>query len=155
MCISAPNADTTTQDAIRAVIGVGAPWYTSGFSSGTAQPDLEQQAEAEQRHPGQQQRLVGGVGRDRRDDGGQLHRAANPYSRAMPNRRNAEEKAPSRKYFTAASWTAAGGGGQPAQQVERQRQHLERHEQREQVVGRGNSSMPPIANRVSGKISCA
>ena len=79
---------------------------------------------------------------------------AKPYSIAMPNRKKAEEKAPSRKYFMAAS-------------CESSRRRLASPHSRysgsdstssaTNIVSRsfaaGNSSIPPIANSVSGKIS--
>ena len=77
-----------------------------------------------------------------------------PYSIAMPNRKNAEEKAPSRKYFMAAS-------------CERRRRRRARPHSRysgsdstssaTNMVSRsfeaGKSIIPPTANSVSGKIS--
>src|SRR5712691_11252 len=76
---------------------------------------------------------------------------AKPYSMAMPNRKNAEENAPSRKYFIAASWES------------RRRRRAMPHSKYSgsdstssatNMVSRSldaaNSSMPPIANSVSG-----
>ena len=77
-----------------------------------------------------------------------------PYSIAMPNRKNAEENAPSRKYFMAAS-------------CERRRRRRARPHSRysgsdstssaTNMVSRsfeaGKSIIPPTANSVSGKIS--
>jgi hypothetical protein len=77
-----------------------------------------------------------------------------PYSIATPNRKNAEEKAPSRKYFIAAS-------------CESRRRRLASPHSRysgsdstssatnmvSRSLAAGNSSIPPIANMVSGKIS--
>ena len=75
----------------------------------------------------------------------------NPYSIAMPNRKNAEENEPSRKYFMAASCDS------------RRRRRASPHSRYSgsestssatNIVSRslaaGNSSMPPTANRVSG-----
>ena len=55
----------------------------------------------------------------------------------MPKSRNAEEKAPSRKYLTAASCDISRlRRASGAQQVQREREDLQRHEERQQVVGR-------------------
>ena len=55
----------------------------------------------------------------------------------MPNRKNAEANEPSRKYLSAASWREQPpAAGQRAQQVERQREDLERDEHGQQVVRR-------------------
>ena len=77
-----------------------------------------------------------------------------PYSMATPNRKKAEEKAPSRKYFMAASCES------------RRRRRASPHSRYSgsdstssatNMVSRsfaaGNSSIPPTANSVSGKIS--
>ena len=77
-----------------------------------------------------------------------------PYSIAMPNRKKAEEKAPSRKYFMAASCESS------------RRRRASPHSRYSgsdstssatNMVSRsfeaGNSSIPPTANSVSGKIS--
>ena len=75
----------------------------------------------------------------------------NPYSMATPNRKNAEENAPSRKYFIAASCESS--------RRRRARPHSrysgsESTSSATNMVSRslaaGNSSMPPTANRVSG-----
>ena len=76
---------------------------------------------------------------------------ANPYTRAMPNRKKAEENAPSRKYFIAASCDS--------RRRRRARPHS-RYSGSDSVssamnmvsrsLAAGNSSMPPMANRVSG-----
>ena len=74
-----------------------------------------------------------------------------PYSMATPNRKNADENAPSRKYLTAASCES---------RRRRRASPHSRYSGRDRtssatnMVSRsleaGNSSMPPTANRVSG-----
>ena len=56
---SAANAAALPADAMNAVTGVGAPWYTSGAQkwNGTA-ADLEPEADEQQRHAGEHQRVV-------------------------------------------------------------------------------------------------
>ena len=58
-----------------------------------------------------------------------------PYAHATPNRKNADENAPSRKYFIAASFESA-AARDPGQHVERERQDLQRQEHQDEV-GRG------------------
>ncbi len=74
-----------------------------------------------------------------------------PYSIATPNRKNAEENAPSRKYFMAASCESS--------RRRRARPHSrysgsDSTSSATNMVSRsfeaGNSSIPPIANSVSG-----
>ena len=74
-----------------------------------------------------------------------------PYSIATPNRKNAEENEPSRKYFMAASCDSS--------RRRRARPHSrysgsDRTSSATNMVSRsfeaGNSSMPPTANRASG-----
>src|SRR3954453_21976984 len=78
----APNAATLVQAAMKAVTGVGAPWYTSGVQEwkgggvGRAlvhvrgpglerdRGDLEQQANGDHGHPHQEQRVRVGAGAD-------------------------------------------------------------------------------------------
>ncbi len=78
----------------------------------------------------------------------------NPYSSATPNRKNADEKAPSRKYFSAASWDSS--------RRRRAMPHIrysgsENTSSATNMVIRsdeaGNTIMPPRANRASGKTS--
>ena len=78
----------------------------------------------------------------------------NPYSMATPNRKNADEKAPSRKYFIAASWES--------RRRRRARPHSrysgsDRTSSATNIVSRsfaaGNSSIPATANMVSGYTS--
>ena len=55
----------------------------------------------------------------------------------MPNRKNAEENAPEQEVLQRRLLREqAAAAGQAAQQVQRQREHLERDEHRQQVVGR-------------------
>ena len=99
--------------------------------------DLEQQADGEHAHADQQQRAVADVVADRLVDRRELHRAGV----AVEQRDAVEEEAGGERAeqevlerrLLAEQPAAA---GQPAQQVERQREHLERHEHRQQVVGR-------------------
>ena len=98
--------------------------------------DLEQQADREHAHADEQQRLVGGVVADRLVDARELHRAGE----AVDQRDAVEEEAGGEgaeqevleRGLLAEQPAAA---GQAAEQVERQREHLERHEHGQQVVG--------------------
>ncbi len=64
-----------------------------------------------------------------------------PYAHATPNRKNADENAPSRKYFIAASFEFR-RPGDARQDVEGQRQDLEGQEH-EDEVGRGRDQRHP------------
>ena len=79
---------------------------------------------------------------------------AKPYSMATPNRKNADENAPSRKYFSAASWDS--------RRRRRASPHIrysgrDRTSSATNIVRKspaaGNSIMPPMANMVSGNTS--
>jgi hypothetical protein len=105
---TAPNADTRVHEAISAVTGVGAPWYTSGFQlwNGTA-PILNSRPRPSRAMPAYRSvelprfEVASVAMADSRTE------PAKPYSMATPNRKNADEYAPSRKYFMAASWDSS------------------------------------------------
>ena len=81
---------------------------------------------------------------------------ANPYSRAMPNRKNAEANAPSRKYFSAASWLTS---RRRRAMAHSRYSGSEKTSSATNIVSRSlaetNSIMPASANSVSGKTSVA
>src|SRR2546423_13715515 len=116
---SPPNAATLVHEAMNAVIGVGAPWYTSGVQTwnGTAAA-LNSSPMATIARPVYSRNgllveswmaawMSAKVIPDRPAWLALAGRAAYPYSSAMPNRKNAEANAPSRKYFSAASWDSS------------------------------------------------
>jgi hypothetical protein len=143
------------QDAISAVIGVGAPWYTSGFQlwNGTA-PILNSKPVPTSAMPANSSVAFAVLLVAADAIAGSETEPAKPYSIATPNKKKAEEKAPSRKYFIAASCESS------------RRRRASPHSRYSgsdstssatNIVSRsfaaGNSSIPPIANSVSGKIS--
>src|SRR5262245_7899381 len=101
------NAAAFTADAMNATTGVGAPWYTSGVHewNGTAatlkpNPTSRSPKPASSNAGGcvwpSRAKLVSAM-RVR------LVEPVEPYTNAMPYRKNADENAPSTKYFTPAS----------------------------------------------------
>src|SRR6266699_1465314 len=101
---TAPNALTSVQDAISAVTGVGAPWYTSGFQAwnGTA-PILNSSPTPSSAMPANSRTALCGLDPAVAAIAASLTDPEYPYNMATPNRKNADENAPSRKYFIAAS----------------------------------------------------
>src|SRR5437764_13601100 len=100
----APNAATLVHAAMKAVTGVGAPWYTSGVQEWNGIADTLNS------------RPTATIVTPTSSSGSALVRFAmlwamslrysepeKPNSSAEPNRKNADEKEPSRKYFRAAS----------------------------------------------------
>ncbi len=72
----------------------------------------------------------------------------------MPNRKNAEENAPSRKYFMAASCESSRRRrASPHSRYSGSDSTSSATNMVSRSLDAGNSSMPPTANRVSGKIS--
>ena len=101
--------------------------------------DLEQQADGDAAPP---RRAAAGRGRPWPRRPGRCRRSRSvpekPYSSAAPYRKNADENAPSRKYFSDGLLREQPAApGHAGQQVQRQREHLEGDEHGEQVVGRG------------------
>ncbi len=79
---------------------------------------------------------------------------AYPYSRAMPNRVNAEAKAPSRKYLTAASCDMSRLRRASAHRRYSGREKTSRATNRvSRSLAEGNTSMPATAKSRSGKTS--
>ena len=77
-----------------------------------------------------------------------------PYSIAMPNRKNAEEKAPSRKYFMAASCESSRRRlASPHSRYSGSDSTSSATNMVSRSFAAGNSIIPPTANIVSGKIS--
>ena len=116
----------------RALVDVGRPRLERHGA------DLEQQADREHAHADEQQRLVGGVVADRLVDAGELHRAGEAVDQRdavqeEAGRERAEQEVLERGLLA----EQATAPGEPAEQVQRQREHLERDEHGQQVVGRG------------------
>ena len=114
-----------------ALVGVGRPALER---RGT---DLEEQADGQHAHADQQQRAVAEVVADRLVDGGELHRAGEAVDQGdaveeEAGREGAEQEVLERRLLA----QQPPAPGQPAEQVERQREDLERDEHRQQVVGR-------------------
>src|SRR2546430_7866179 len=113
---SPPNAATLVHAAMNAVIGVGAPWYTSGVQTwnGTAAALNSSPIDTIARPVYSRNGLLveswmaawmsAKVIPDRPGWLPAGGRAADPYSSAMPKRKNAEAHAPGRKDFSAPSW---------------------------------------------------
>ena len=99
--------------------------------------DLEQQADREHAHADQQQRGVRGVVADRLVDVGELHGAGEAVGqRDAVEEEAGGERAEQEVLECGLLAQQSAPARQAAEQVERQREHLERHEHREQVVGR-------------------
>ena len=99
--------------------------------------DLEQQADREQRDAGEQQAVVGRAGPDRLVDARERHRARVAVDQGGAVQEEAGGEGAEQEVLERgllAQQPAA--PGQPAEQVERQREHLERDEHREQVTRR-------------------
>ncbi len=138
-----------------AVTGVGAPWYTSGFQAwnGTA-PILNSRPSPSSAMPAYSRVEPLVLEEAAAAIAPRFTEPENPYSMATPNRKKADEKEPSRKYLTAASWES--------RRRRRARPHSrysgsDRTSSATNIVSRsfaaGNSSIPPTANRVSGYTS--
>jgi hypothetical protein len=158
---SPPKAATLVQAAMKPVTGVGAPWYTSGVQEWKgAAPTLNSSPISTMATPSRSSpsRLITAG----RVESPTIARAMSvsrtepekPYSIAVPNRKNAEEKAPSRKYFSAASCDSS--------RRRRARPDIrysgsDRTSNATNIVSRscdaGNSSIPPMENSSSGKTS--
>ena len=93
------------QAAISAVIGVGAPWYTSGVQTwnGTAAILNSSATDTIAIPASSSSGLVVALSAAALIPPS-VTVPANPYSRAMPKMKNADANAPSRKYLSAASW---------------------------------------------------
>ena len=80
-----------------------------------------------------------------------LTESEKPYSMATPNRKNAEENAPSRKYFIAASCESSRRRlASPQSRYSGSESTSSATNMVSRSFAAGNSSMPPIAKRVSG-----
>ena len=105
--------------------------------------DLEQQPDAGQRDAGEQQRRVGGVAGRRGGDRGEPHRAGEAVQhRDAEQEERRGERAEQEVLHGRLVREEAAAPGQTAQQVQRQRQHLERDEHGQQVV-RGREEHHP------------
>src|SRR3954465_11066261 len=100
----APNAAILVAAAMNAVIGVGAPWYTSGIQewNGTA-PTLNSTPTSSSPVPIRASDVLPEPAATASAMPPRSSVPAYPYSMATPYRKKADEKAPSRKYFTDAS----------------------------------------------------
>src|SRR4029450_12722095 len=100
----APNAAILVAAAMNAVIGVGAPWYTSGIHewNGTA-PTLNSTPTSTNPVPIRASDVLPDPDDTASAIPPRSSVPAYPYSMAAPYRKKADENAPSRKYFTDAS----------------------------------------------------
>ncbi len=93
---------------MNAVIGVGAPWYTSGVHTWNgAAAALKSSPIATIARPVYSRIWLLSELAIALWMPANVTWPAKPYSSAMPNRKNAEANAPSRKYFSAASWESS------------------------------------------------
>src|SRR2546430_2126568 len=151
----APNAAIFVHDAMNAVTAVGEPWYTSGVQLWNgAMPALNSNPTMSSARPmySSTSDLVDVCAALRM--AGRSTELAYPYSNASPYRKNADAKAPSRKYLTAASCDSSRRRrARPAIRYNGSDSTSRATNISSRLLAIGKISMPPTANSASGKIS--
>jgi len=151
----APNAATLVHAAIKPVIGVGAPWYTSGVHAWNgAAPTLNSSPISTRSTPATRSPSRPEVSRIACEMSVNLTEPAKPYSSAVPNRKNAEANAPSRKYLSEASCERSRRRrASPASRYSGRESTSSAMNMVRRSPAAGKTIMPPTANITSGYTS--